>query len=160
MPTLIVECEANIKKVDLTAKIKKSQVVRLMRIKLEREFDVVLARAIGADALDILAQLKARSQEKAIIPIDSVVARLELAVQAAAGPKSDRDDKVTIPSCVGRKATASAPTENDEDLQPTVILEFEFAFSEQAWAWFGRNCGGYANVSIGEAQQKLKLARA
>lgn len=159
MPKMEIECQAVIKKVDLTAKLKKSVMVRLMRIRLEREFDPFMARAIGGDAQDILEQLKARTQEKAIIPIDAVVARLDLNI-AAGGSKTDKDDRVTIPSCVGRKATATAPAEDDEDLQPTIILEFEFAFDDKAWAWFGRNCGGFADVSIGEAQQKLKLARA
>lgn len=147
MAKMELECQAVIKKVDLTAKLKKSVMVRLMRIRLEREFDPLMARAIGGDAQDILGQLKTRSQEKAI----------ELNI-GAGGPKSDKDDRVVIPSCVGRKATATAPAEDDEDLQPTILLEF--AFDEKAWAWFGRNCGGYADVSIGAAQKKLALAGA
>lgn len=152
-----LECQAVIKKVDLNAKLKKAQMIRIMRIRLEREFDPFMARAIGGDAMEVLAAMKTRSLEKAVMPIDSVVARLDLTISAG-GPRTEKNDVVTIPSCVGRKATATAAV--DEDEQPTIVLEFEFAFDEKAWAWFGRNCGGFAEVTIGEAQQKLKLARA
>lgn len=156
--TMELACEATVKKVDLTAKVEKSQVIRKMRIKLEREFDVLMARAIGGDAQKILDTLKSRSAEKVVMAIDGILARLELNVAAIGS--GNKTDSIIIPRAVGGKATASAASlDSDEDgLKPTIVLEFEFAFAENAWAWFGRNTGGFATIEISPAQ--LKLAKA
>lgn len=150
---LEIELEANVKKVELVTKLDKSVVIRRMRIRLEREFDPLLARAIGGDSADVLAALKGGGLEKGVIPIDQILVRMSLHVS---GGKAK--DEVIIPGAVGRKATATAPKDTDEDLMPSIMLEFEFPFTEAAWSWFGRNAGGFANVEFSPAQ--LKLAKA
>ena len=149
-----LECEATVKKVSVTAKLEKSQVIRKMRIALERQFDPLMASAIGGDAAAFLKGLKSHGAEKVVMPIDSVYARLDLHVASVGSAK---DDSVVIPKCVGLRATASAAAmTSEDDLDPTIVLEFEFIFSEAAWAWFGRNCGGFATVQIKPAQMKLQ----
>jgi hypothetical protein len=152
--SLEIELEANVKKVELVTKLDKSVVIRRMRMRLEREFDPLLARAIGGDSLDVLEALKHGGLEKGVIPIDQVLARIALQIQSGKAK-----DEVIIAQATGRKATATAPKEGeDEDLAPSIMLEFEFPFSEPAWAWFGRNTGGFANIEFSAAQ--LKLAKA
>jgi len=156
--SLEIELQANVKKVELVTKLDKSVVIRRMRMRLEREFDPLLARAIGGDSADVLAALKGGGLEKGVIPIDEVLARIALTISSGTGPKAAKDE-VIIPMAVGRKATATAPKDSDDDyLPPSIILEFEFPFTEAAWAWFGRNTGGYAEIELSAAQ--LKLAKA
>jgi hypothetical protein len=151
-------CEMQITKVAVKSKLIDSQVVRKMTVQLTREFDVLLAKAIGGDGLKILQALETGGLEKAIMPIDEVVASLALHV-VVAGESVDnpRTDKVFVPRTFGKKARATAA--KTEDTSPSIALEFEFLFDGAAWAWFGRNVGGFATIEIEPSQLKLATAR-
>jgi hypothetical protein len=56
---------------------------------------------------------------------------------------------------VGVKATVSK-AKNDED-GPTILLEFDFAWDEDAWVWLGRNCSAVAEVVLTKRQLALAV---
>lgn len=143
-----LDCQASIAKVTVSAKTKDGVTLRKVRIALDREFDDLLAAAIGRDAKRALEGLAKGGLVKATMPLDAVSASLKLSALEG--------DEVAIPRVLGVKAVASAPT--DEDSPPSVRLEFEFAFSDAAWTFFGRNIGGFATISIKQAQMELAKA--
>jgi len=147
-----------ITKVAVKSKLIDSQMVRKMTVQLTREFDVLLAKALGGEGLKVLQALETGGLEKAVMPIDEVIASLDLHV-VVAGEKADnpRTDKVFVPRSFGKKATGTKA--KTEDSRPSVALEFEFLFDGAAWAWFGRNVGGFATVEIEPSQLKLATAR-
>jgi len=148
-----LEAEMEITKVAVKAKLVDAQVVRKMTVTLKREFDIFLARAIGGDAKELLDALSSGGAEKVQIPIDTVIASLNLHVGGSGVTGTAKEDKVSIGRCFGKKAVATEA--KTEDTKPSIALDFEFLFDERAWAWFGRNVGGFATVDIKPSQLTL-----
>lgn len=142
-----LECIAKLKKVALTIKEQDAVTMRMCRMTLDREFDDLMAQAIGGEAKKVLSGLKSGGIESVIIPIDAVVASIKLVCG---------DETVGIQRAAGVKATGKAPKE--PDWPPGISLEFEFFFDEPAWSFLGRNCGVLAKIAIVQAQLELPKA--
>jgi len=117
---------------------------------LECEFDDLIAAALGKGAKKVLSGLRDGETEKVVMPIAELACSAEL--------KAGKKDKVAIGSVVGIKATGKRSPEEDEDVAPTIDLEFEFTFDEAAWAFLGRNCGAVATITMQQRQQELSAA--
>jgi hypothetical protein len=141
-----LQCEAAIENVTIKAKVGKiGTVMKRCRIKLSREFDALIARAIGGDALDFLESVSSGAVEKVVMPIDAVVA--EGTLRALGG------EQVTIKALYGVKATATAPKE-DED-PPLIRMDFDFGYDGEVWRFLGDHAGAVASVTITPAQLEI-----
>lgn len=141
-----IECIATLKKVALLTKEQDGVCMRMCRLTVSREFDDLVAQALGGEAKKVMAGLKSGGIESVVIPIDAVVASLNLVCG---------DEAVGIARAAGVKATGKAPKESD--WPPSIALEFEFFFDEPAWAFLGRNCGVQAKINIEDVQRELPL---
>lgn len=137
--------DCGIKSVKVKAKDVDGRMVRRCVVTLAHEFTAGIARALGDDALAVRDAIRDHSVEKAVMPIDSI---------AAIGAFKAGDDAVEIGRMIGLKATALS-AKNDDD-GPTVQLEFEFVWQEDAWVFLGRHCNTVATGVL--TQRQLMLA--
>lgn len=144
-----LECDANLKSVKLSVREKDGVTVRRCQMVLEREFDDLIAAALGKGAKKVLSGLRDGETEKVVMPIAALACSADLRA---------RKDKVSIGSVSGIKATGKRSPDEDEDVAPTIELEFEFTFDEAAWAFLGRNCGAVATITMQQRQQELSAA--
>lgn len=138
-----VQIGAAVRSVKISVKEKDGVVARRCRMVLEREFDEVIAAGLGKDAKKVLASLKTGGIEDATLPMGEVTAEADLRCDG---------DKVKIGQLRGIKPKAAA---GDEDMPPSVKLEFEFPYNDEAWSFLGRNCGAYATVTLRRRQMEL-----
>lgn len=143
-----LECEANLKSVTLSVKEKDGLTVRRCKMVLEREFDDLIAAAIGSGAKKARSGLISGEMEKVVMPITALTCSADL--------RAGKKDRVAIGSVVGVKATGKATSE--DETPPSIELEFEFLFDEAAWAFLGRNCGALATITMEQRQQELPAA--
>lgn len=137
-----------IRSVNLDVKDVGGVLVRRCKVKLAREFDVLIARGIGGDALKILGSVKSGALEKAVIPITAINVSAEMWAGQRRGIYV-----VTIDRFAGRKAVATAPKEPEEP--PMIELEFACAYEDEVWTFLGRNGGGMADVVFTPTQRDL-----
>lgn len=133
---------AQISKVAAQVVVRDSVIKRTVKLTLAREFDLELAQALGKDAKKTLALLEVGSISEATIPIDAVVASGDLVAMGSG---------VRIACLRGVQAKAKADT-SDDGLPPSVKLEFEFDWVEDAWVFLGRNLSAMAEVTIKSLQ--------
>jgi hypothetical protein len=145
MPTVDLEFDAEIQGVSVTAKAKDGVVRRICRVKLAREFDSLIADALGTAAKKAREHLADRSLKQVIIPMDA------LAVSGVL--KTLGGNKVDVPLMRGIKAKASIG--KDEDDPVTVKLDFEFDLIDEVWVFLGRNLSAYAQVTLSRLQQSF-----
>lgn len=140
-----LECTAGISKIAIKAVEEDGIVARIVRMTLAREFDSIIASAIGGDAYTLLDALREHSASKVEIPIDAVSGECRL--------EGEQGDAVTIKLVKGVKAIGKAP--GKEESEPTVELVFDFPFQIEAWAFFGRNVS--ARVALVFTKTQLEL---
>lgn len=140
-----LECTAGIAKIAIKAKEDAGIVTRVVRMTLVREFDVMIARALGGDALKLLESVEMRAASKVVMPIDVLVGECRLS--------GERGDDVTIKHVTGVKATGNASKKEDDE--PTVELVFDFPFQLAAWDFFGQNVGARADLVFTKVQLAL-----
>lgn len=141
-----VQIGASVRSVKISVTDKDGIVRRKCRLVLEREFDEVIAAGLGKEAKKLLASMKTGGIEDATLPMGEVNADAQL-VAAETG------DKVKIGSLRGCKAKATAGADVDDP--PSIRLEFEFAYNDEAWSFLGRNCGSFAHVTLRRRQMEL-----
>jgi hypothetical protein len=122
------------------------QVRRIVTIKLEHEFDTLIAETLGADAKTARESLINHGITEVKIPIDEIFARAKL----EAG-----DAKIEIPQLRGLKAVGKVDVGQDEP--PIISMSFECALSEKPWLFFGRNSHSWVDVTLTPLQTELPL---
>lgn len=140
-----VDFEAGIKAIKLKVKTKDGVAARTCTMVLEREFDDLIAAGLGGDARKALLSLRDHGLESCVLPLDSVDAEGKLVAPDA--------KSISIGALKGVKATGQAGAKSEEP--PSLLLEFEFVWNEQAWVFLGRYCGGVAQVSLKARQLTL-----
>lgn len=127
-------------------------IMRMVRVKLVREFDDTIAAALGGDAKKTLALLRDREVEKATIRIDAILC--EGVFVANAGTTSEA--RVKIPKLRGLKAVCKAAKEDaPEDAEPSIELEWECGFAEDVWVFLGRHCLAWCEITLRSVQGEL-----
>jgi hypothetical protein len=142
-----IQVEAQIAEVKARVTAKDGVIKRTIELVLAREFDPMLAAALGKDAKDTLALLEVGALLKATLPIDTVVAR---GVLLAMGQQTE------VHVLKGIELVAKAG-DFDEGTPPTCKLRFEFDWAEQPWVFLGRNLSAQAQVDIRSLQTEMKL---
>lgn len=140
--------ECGIKAVKVKAKEVDGRIVRRCRVVLAHEFTLEIARELGKDAVSLREGLRANAIEKATLPIDGIAALGALAVPGGGAG-------VSIERLIGVKANCLKSRKDDEG--PTVQLEFEFGWDENAWLFLGRHCNEVAEVVLTKRQLSLVL---
>lgn len=140
-----LECSAGIAKIAIKAKEENGIVTRTVRMTLVREFDALIARAIGGDAKDLLESLRSKSCVKVEIALDGVIGNCKL--------DGEKGDSVVIKGATGVKAIGKVAKKEDED--PKIELVFEFPFLLAAWTFFGQNVGSRATLLFTKQQLDL-----
>lgn len=141
-----IEFTASLEKVSVSVKQNDGVIRRTCKITLAREFDPLIAEALGPGAKKVREAVSSHELHKVVIPVDSLV----LAGKLKAGT-AGRPDVVEIPLLRGITATAKAGKEEDDP--PSVKIALEFDFSDEAWGFFGRNVSAYADVCLSRLQQ-------
>src|SRR5687767_2490704 len=136
---------AGIRGIKIKSQEKDGVYVRTCTLSLEREFDDLVAGGLGAEAKKALSCLKSGGMLKCVLPMD--------AVNAAGTLMSVSGEVVEIGVLRGVKATGTVDPEGD--FPPTVVLEFEFMFSKEAWIFLGEQCGAAATVTLIKRQGNL-----
>lgn len=142
------EIEGGLKGIKVKAETADGIVTRICTLTLTREFDVLVANAL-AGAKKLLPALRAGDVTSCVLPIDRVLCEIQLNADG---------DKLKIGRAHGVKATAKAGNP-DKDEPPRIDLEFEFVFSQEAWAFLGRHVGAMARLNLNRSQQSLDLGR-
>lgn len=137
-----LKCAAEIQKVSISVKEKDGLILRMCKVVLAREFDDLIAAAIGTDAKRTRASLTTGGLESAVMPIGALMVSGDFVADG---------ERVTIGRMMGTKATGKFGAETG----PTVLLEFEFAYSDEVWIFLGRNVGGVAEVAFTRRQLEL-----
>jgi hypothetical protein len=140
-----MEFDAEIQSVTVSAKHKDGVVRRICRVRLAREFDFMIAEALGSAAKKVREHLADRGLKEATIPMDA------LAVSGVL--KTLGGNKVDVPLMRGLKAKAKAGKEEDDPC--TVRLDFEFDLIDEVWVFLGRNLSAYAQVTLSRLQQEF-----
>lgn len=140
------EIEAGLKGIKVKADADGGIIVRTCTLTLTREFDTIIANAL-AGAKKIHGPMKSGDVTSCVIPIDRVLCEMQLVADG---------DKLTIGRACGTKATAKAG-DPDNDTPPRIDLEFEFIFSQEAWAFLGRHVGAMAKLRLNRSQQEFNL---
>jgi hypothetical protein len=141
-----LEFTASIERVSVSVREKDGVIRRTCEITLAREFDPVIADALGSSAKRVREDVSAGELRKVVIPVDSMI--LAGTLKTRIGGKGDQ---VEIPMMRGLTAVAKAGKEEDDP--PSVKIDLEFDFSEEAWLFFGRNVSAYAEVTLSRLQQ-------
>jgi hypothetical protein len=139
------EIEAGLKSIKVKAAADGGMIKRVCTLILTREFDGLVANAC-AGARKVHAAVKSRDVTSCVLPIDRLLCEIKLVAEG---------DKVTIERACGTKATVKAGGADDDP--PRIDLEFEFIFSEAAWAFLGRHVGAMARLRLNRAQQEFDL---
>lgn len=142
-----IELTANLAKVTLRVEAHDGVIVRRMRLALDRELDAELAHGLGKGATKARGLLVAHDVEKCTLGLGAVEA---IAALVAA------KDKIKIGQLRGTKATLTAA--EDSDGTPAARLEFEAPYSDDVWAFLGRHCGAYVQITF--TRRQLELAGA
>ena len=146
-----IQLFAGIRAIKVKMKEKNGVVARKCAVVLEREFDEAIAAGLGGDAKRALHSLEGGGMSSCVLPIDAVDVEGKFKADA---------DAISVGSMFGVKATAKRNESDDDiDLPPSISLEFEFAWNEQAWAFFGRHCGGTATLLLKPRQGSLPFTR-
>lgn len=140
-----LECTAGITKIAIKASEDDGIVSRVVRMTLTREFDGLIAAAIGGDAPKLRESLRSHAASKVEIPIDAIAGECLL--------QGEMGDEVKIKLVQGVKATGKAPKAEDEN--PSVELVFDFGFQLAAWDFFGKNVGSRAVMKFTQAQTEI-----
>ncbi len=138
--------ECGIKAVKVRVSDVDGRTLRRCRVVLAHEFTLEIARELGDGAVAMRTSLRTGEVEKAVMPIDGI---------AALGAFTARDGGIEIGRMVGIKATALAAKKDDDG--PTIQLEFEFQWQEDAWLFLGRNCNATADVVLTKRQLALAI---
>lgn len=138
--------ECGIKSVKVKATEVAGRWVRRCRVTLAHEFTHDIARELGEDAVALRVGLTSFSIEKAVLPIENLSALGALSVPNGGGG-------VSIERMYGVKATCIAAKKDGEG--PTIQLEFEFPWQEDAWVFLGRHCNAVADVVLTKSQLAL-----
>jgi hypothetical protein len=133
---------AQISKVDGRVTVKDSVIRRTIVLTLAREFDTVLAAAMGKDAKKALALLEVGSVTEVTIPIDAL---------AATGDLKSMGQECHIKELRGVEAKAKADT-GEDGMPPIVKLKFETDYDDAVWCFLGRNLAVHAEVAIRSLQ--------
>lgn len=139
------EFTAGIRGIKIKSQEREGVYVRTCTLSLEREFDDTIAAGLGAEAKKALSCLKSGGMRKCELPLDAVNAAGTLV--AATG------ETVEIGVLAGVKATCSVDPEGE--FPPSVVLDFEFSHTREAWAFFGDHCGGRCSVTLIKRQGSL-----
>lgn len=146
-----VELLASLSKVTLHPHEKDGHVTRLIRVTVAREFDEEIAAGLGKDAKRCLALLRSSSMESCKININAV----HVVGKFTAG-EGKKADVVGVDRMLGRMATGHAPEDSGD--VATIELELECWYSDEVWAWFGRNCLGRIRLTFTRVQLELAAA--
>ncbi len=150
MSKVEITVSAAIAKVSIKVKQKDDLIRRICTVVLEREFDILIAKTLGTDAVQARESLMAHGISKVEIPIDTMVARARLVSGKA---------EVELPMLRGIKAVGKVKTTDDgADEPPTIGLSYEFDFHEKAWVFLGRNCAAYIDAYLTPLQTEMNLA--
>lgn len=140
-----VTFQGGITAIKLKVSEKKGAVTRRCTIVIDREFDDAIAAGLGNEARNALESMRARGMSSCVLPIDGIDA--EGLISEIGG------ESVRIGALKGVKATGTADKEGE--FPPSLSLEFEFQFNAEAWAFFGKHCGGYATIDLRQRQLEL-----
>lgn len=146
-----VNLECGIKSVTVKVKDVDGHPMRRCRIVLTHEFTKGIARALGRDALAVLTGLESNGIAKAQLPIDALSCMGAFKAHGVEVP-----DGVSVGSMNGIKATCQPATEDGEN--PSIHLEFDFAWDESAWVFLGKHCAAVADVVLTKRQTELPFA--
>lgn len=150
-----IELLAALAKVTLRVEDHEGQLLRRMRLALDREFDDELAAGIGKGAQKALKLLVAKDVQKCTIGLDAVEANADLVAT-----RSDRvalkQERIAIGQLRGVLATCAAPKEAGDVTH--IRLEFEAPYSDDVWAFLGRHCGAYVQITFTRRQLELQGA--
>jgi hypothetical protein len=138
--------ECGIKAVKVRVQDVQGRIVRRCRVTLAHEFTIAIARELGENAVNLREGLRDSSIEKAVMPIDGI---------AALGAFTAQGGSIEIGRMVGVKATVTKSKEDEAG--PTIQLEFDFAWDENAWLFLGRNCSAVADVVLTKRQLVLAM---
>lgn len=139
-----VEFMASIKTIKVKVAEKNGILQRRCVVVLEREFDDMVAAGLGPDARVALEALRDGGMTSCVLPIGGINASGRFVVES---------DRVDVGELVGVKATGKASA--DDEFPPSVALELELPWSESAWIFLGRYCGGYAHLTLTQRQTTL-----
>lgn len=140
------EIEAGLKGIKVKAEADGGIITRVCTLTITREFDSVIANALGG-AKKIHAALSSGDVTSCVLPIDRILCAIQLVADG---------DKLSIDKAHGTKATAKAG-DPENDTPPRIDLEFEFIFSQEAWAFLGRHVGAMAKLRLNRSQQEFDL---
>jgi hypothetical protein len=149
-----IEVAFTIAKVIVSAKDEDGTIERTVRLTLEREFDVEAAAAIGKEANRAREALETGAMQKAVFGIGRIKARCKL-VAPGQGARA-KPDTITIDPLLGRRATCTAGTKEDDPV--TMSIEFECSYRDDVWAFLGRNCLASAMVTLTKLQLEFPEA--
>ena len=138
--------ECGIRAVKVRVQDVQGRIVRRCRVTLAHEFTPAIARELGEGAVSLRKAVRENEVEKAVLPSDGV---------GAAGACTASGGGVSIGRMVGVKATVT--NAKNEDDGPTIALEFDFAWDEDAWVFLGRNCSAIAEVVLTKRQLALAV---
>lgn len=141
------EIEAAIKGIRVKAESLDGVIVRVCTLTLIREFDSLVAVGLGGDAKKALAALSGGGMVSCVLPIDRVLCDAHLVADG---------DAIDVGHLKGTKATGKAGVP-DEDKPPRIELEFQFVFSDAAWAFLGRHVGATASLRLNRLQREMDL---
>lgn len=136
---------AQISKVNGAVVVKEGVIRRTVVVTLAREFDLVLAKALGKPAQKALDMLESGSLAEVTIPMDAIEAT---AVFRASG------DEVKIIGLRGVACKAKAG-DHEKDEPCTARLTFEFDWTKDAWVFLGWNLSAMAEVEIASTQSEM-----
>lgn len=119
---------------------------KVMKITLVREFDTILAQALGRDAKKVLSLLEVGHLKDATLPIDRLWVNLDLVTLGA---------ECRITAARGTKAKAKA-ADDDKGTPSSIALEFEAAYDRSVWMFLGDNLAAHAEVEIKAVQVSMK----
>lgn len=144
MRNIEIKLKARLMGISLRVVEEDDQVRRIVTIKLEHEFDSLIAATLGKDAEGARESLISHGIAEVKIPIDEIFAHALL---------SSGDVKVEIPQLRGLKAIGKVNVGDDEP--PLITLSFECALSEKPWVFFGRNSHAWIDVELKPIQGEL-----
>jgi hypothetical protein len=140
------EIEAGLKGIKVKAEADGGIVVRTCTLTVVRELDSLIAAALPG-AKKVYSAIKSGDVTSCVVPTDRIVCEIQL--------RADRE-KLSIERAKGTKATCKAG-DFEKDKPPTIELEFEFTFNQDAWVFLGRHVGAMAKLTLNRSQQEMDL---
>ena len=142
-----MDLSAQLAKVTVAAKAAAGSVRRIITVTFAREFDEEIADALGREAKHALRAMKARAISDVSIPMDALI---------VSGKLTALEDKIEIPRMRGVRAKAKwGKKGEDEELPPSIMLDFETSYSDDVWMFLGRNVMVYGTIKLKRLQQAL-----